>query len=64
MRLCFFSNLKFYAFVRVALGGWEYKNEPKLAKERKLYPDKPNSAKTYYYSTNVWLILDKYFTKK
>lgn|GEM_PF-5596272 len=42
----------------------EIKNEPKLAKERKLYPDKPNSTKTYYYSTNVWSILDKYFTKK
>lgn len=42
----------------------EIKNNPKLAKERKLYPDKPNSAKTYYYSTNVWIILDKYFTRK
>lgn len=42
----------------------EIKNNPKLAKERKLYPDKPKSAKTYYYSTNVWSILDKYFIIK
>lgn len=42
----------------------EIKRNPKLAKERKLYPDNPQSAKTYYYSTNVWSVLDKYFTKK
>lgn len=42
----------------------EIKKNPKLAKERKLYPDKPNSTKTYYYSTNVWSVLDKYFIKK
>ncbi len=43
----------------------EIKNQEKLAIERKLYPDNPNSNnKTYYYSTNVWNILDKYFTKR
>ena len=42
----------------------EIKRNPKLAKERKLYPDKPKSAKTYYYNANVWSVLDKYFTKK
>ena len=42
----------------------EIKKDPRFAKERKLYPDKPNSTKTYYYGTNVWTILDKYFTKK
>lgn len=43
----------------------EVKKNNKLFFERKLYPDKPNSNnKTYYYSTNVWIILDKYFTKR
>lgn len=42
----------------------EIKNNSKLSKERKLNPDKPRSPATYYYSTNVWSILDKYFTKK
>lgn len=41
----------------------EVKKELKLAKERKLYPDKPKSQSAFYYSTNVWNVLDKYFSK-
>lgn len=41
----------------------EVKQNPKLSKERKLQPDNPKTQKTTYYSTNIWVVLDKYFNK-
>lgn len=40
------------------------KHNPHLAHERKLDEKNPKSAKTTFYSTNIWQELDKYYKKR
>lgn len=42
----------------------EIKSKKKLFRERLLDPGNPKSAKKGFYSTNVFSVLDKYYTKK
>lgn len=53
-----FSINKNYHELRKSL-----KKDSRYAKERKLYPDNPRSAKTWYFNHTIFEILDKYYKK-
>ena len=42
----------------------EIKSDLQLCHKRELYPGNPKTSVTYFYSTNIWKILDKYYTKE
>jgi len=42
----------------------EIKSNPKLCVHRKLYVDNPKSAKTFYYSTNIFKFFDEKYSRK
>lgn len=54
----FKQNKKFYEHLQ------EVKSNPKLHYERKLDPNNPKSPTKPFYSTNVWKVLDKYYSKR
>ena len=55
--LDFKENAKFHGIMK------NIKTDNKLAHERKLDIDNPKSQKKWYYSTNIWKILDNEYTK-
>ena len=40
------------------------KTNDKLYHERKLEPENPKSLKKPWYSSNIWQVLDEYYTRK
>lgn len=54
----FYQNKKFNAIMK------EIKKDRNLAHERLLNPANPRSTKTILYSSNIWIELNKHYTKK